>query len=476
MKHTKSKAIVALMLLVWAATLCACQKSPEQAAVISKNDGAFEAGITQSASETHAPDATQPVMASNEFYSTDRSVLYTLDLDLSVRASDMPAVKVAPHYLTGEDAKRVAGVLFGGIQGYESPPLLDPQYSKADIRECIARWSPYTSGEGVRELYGEEDEFIMELVKAKIEDLNLLYDSVPDEIVHEPCKWEFQNEVYYTYAKEKADTRQDDAYNDTIMAEYKMNGIAYTYEIETRDKSDFKLNVIFARLNSGHSPMSIDETLYRTWLCRTDKPTEEQIAAVRAKAQDMLDQMGLGEWAVDQCYVECSGDTVPLYIVHVNAVPVLNGVPAAPQPQITNLSSDSIYASNYYMSEVLFQFSANGELVYFRLSSPIDVEEVVNENVAVMSIEELLEIAVNHLKLSDSQAYAYFPTSLAGEKLEYTVNLCDFSYGLLRVRVPETDASYYYVPGVMLEGYVEIAGKESGNTYYLSETAKPLVR
>lgn len=476
MKKTKMRAIVLILMLVCMTQICACQQKPEREVITSKNDGAFDIGILRSADEEHIPNATQEVLISDNFYSTDGSVHFVFDLDINVRASNMPVVQVTPHALSVEDGKRVAEVLFGDIQGYERTPSLAPQYSKAEIQECIARWAPYTSNDGVKALYGIEDDFTVEVVKKKIEALTLLSDSVPDHRAQVPCKWEFQKEAYYMYSAEDAPSAESYLDNDAIMATFELNEISYSYDVVTRDKNDYKLNVVSAFLNAGDSPLSIDEAIYKAQLCRTHKPTQEEIRAVKAKAQDMLERMNLGEWSIDQCYVNTTGDFIQEYTIHVNAVPVFNGVPAARQPQLTDLKSETVYASNYYITETSFIFSANGDLVSFRMTSPVDIKNVINENVAVMEMEELMEITKNHLKHSDFEAYDLrIPGMYAAEELAYTVNLCNFYYGLLRVKVPNTDESYYYVPGMMLEGIVEITGKDSGELYYMSEAPQAVL-
>lgn len=44
--------------------------------------------------------------------------------------------------------------------------------------------------------------------------------------------------------------------------------------------------------------------MFRAWLCRTEEPTDEQIAAVKEKAEAMLAQMQLGKWLmVKTCFM-----------------------------------------------------------------------------------------------------------------------------------------------------------------------------
>lgn len=98
--------------LVMALMLCGCQKSPDSGAVISRNDGAFDANVIVSAGQHHDPEATQAARYSNRFSTTDGSVEFRFAIDESVTAADMPVLEAVPHFLTVDDARRVGQVLF----------------------------------------------------------------------------------------------------------------------------------------------------------------------------------------------------------------------------------------------------------------------------------------------------------------------------------------------------------------------------
>lgn len=264
--------------------------------------------------------------------------------------------------------------------------------------------------------------------------------------------------------------------NDAIMAVCEVNGIRYRYEAVTRNMGDYKLNMISAYFDSSRSPMSIDENIYRATLTRSSAPTDDQIAAVTSKAMDMLRSMELGEWQIDQCNVRALGENIVEYAICIDAVPVINGIPAVHQPQLTGLTSSGAYSSNYYMTEASFEFSTNGDLLKFTMYSPIDVKQVINENVPTISVDDLLEKAKQHLSLSDSNHYGLQNVyGVLKEPLDTSVIIGNIRYGLLREKVPETDDSYYYLPGIVLYGVVENVGTETQYLYYQSDEPYPIV-
>ena len=64
-----------------------------------------------------------------------------------------------------------------------------------------------------------------------------------------------------------------------------------------------------------------------------------------------------------------------------------------------------------------------------------------------------------------SDYYAYDSLQFLAQKSEdyiCLVNICDTDYGLTRVKVPDADESYYYVPAIFFYGNVQYQGKETG--------------
>ena len=266
-------------------------------------------------------------------------------------------------------------------------------------------------------------------------------------------------------------------YNDAINVVTCVDGIRYAVDYSSRNKDDYKLNQVYAYLSDAWSPQWLDVDIMTAELTRTEKPTEEQMEAAAEKAQKLLDEMGLGQWQVDQCYLETLyKDDVPEYRIFVTAVPLIEGISAIRRPQLENIKSKNAYASNYYLTDARLVFSAEGKLVDFALYSPIDVKEVLNDNVATMTMDELVQRAKDHLTLSDKEAYGLAGEWLdlaehgAGEDFVCKIELCEMEYGMFRVKVPNTDESYYYVPGAMFYATIDYCGNESGEIYASSGT------
>lgn len=454
--------------------LTACAANPTQPVVVSKNDGSFDTNVIQPAAEDPAVGSAEPVVYTDEFTSTDKSVTFTYNINYQLPAMDNPVVEVVPHFLTAEDAKRVATALLEDADWYEGQILTAPEYTKEEILEKINRWSQYTNTELVSELYARESEYtdsVINTVKGFIERYSDLYESAPSG-APKACEWTFKKLSHYFDPPEALAGKDLSDDDDAIQAVAKVGDLEYSYRVWTRNQSDYKINTISISLGGEFSPHGIDSAIYQARLCRTEKPTEENVAAAVTKAEKMLAGMDLGQWKVDTSSVLTTfyGD-IPEYMINVTAVPVFNGAPAVREPQIQNVKSDVPYASHYFLADVYFQFSANADLVSFHMDAPVDIKEVVNENVAAKSLDELMELAKNHLTLSDCYEYGLSAENIDGalenygENLNCHVDLSQMEYGLLRVKVPNTDDSYYYVPGIVLSGSVDYLGSKTGTVY-----------
>lgn len=474
------KRVLILMLFVFLlVTMCGCQSSPERASVTSKNDGAFDTNVVQSAKETPNGESSYVVTSVDEFYSTDGTVKFQMNINEEVISAKMPVVEVSPHYLTEDDAKRVAEVLFPECVFYESRPDFEFQLSKQEIREYTERWTEYLNIENLITLYGEDKSGISEsdiiyALKKSIEQLNADY-PLADETYDELCKWTFQPDSLYSYTPQSLVGEDLSNDNEKISADVNLNGIPYRLCFSKRNQPDFKLNYIYAFPYTYISPVGIDSAIYRAILCRTEEPTQERIEQIKESAQKMLDQMNLGTWEIDECklYSNEIGSATE-YIIEMSAVPTFNGIPAIRRPQLANLKSETSFASNYYLTDATFRFSSEGKLLLFEMYSTIDISHVINENVATIPIESLLEKARDQLSLSDYNYYGVSGDLLeqlqkqAKEDFECNVEICKLEYGMLRVKAPDTDERYYYVPGIVLSGTVDYFGKKTGTLYEAS--------
>lgn len=454
-------ALIFFICIVANLVLCGCQNSP---------DNVLDAGGICKGTDYDIDEKNEHRV----IYSTDGNVkiqFLTDELNTPTQAS---RIEINPHYLTEKEIQQVASLLFGDVHFYNARMSSNVEYSKNEILERINRWSQFTNKDSILDLYGENNERLIEKIKNRIELYNKMYDLAPEEETRKLTDWCYKKESYFY--NEETDNVQDLASeNDTIMLEIESDQVQYIFHAAKRDQWDYKLNNISVYLNPKGSPSQLDSRIFQSRLCRTDRPGDKEIHAIKEYTEELLDQMNLGSWKIDRCYVveQYYGNT-PEYIIRISAVPVLEGTPALRHPQLQNLKSDDVYASNYYLTDVYFEFSANGDLVSFRLSSPIDITNI--ENTEVMGKDVILDRASELLRLVD--VHTYDTMGIADniqEKVACVINITEMDYGLTRIKVPDVDDRYYYVPSVAFNGDVIYYGTESGDIYFESDNTVPLL-
>lgn len=439
----------------------ACQYSPRTDVITSKNDGSFDVNSAITSNEHHEADSTLQFDYVDEFLSTDGNVEFRVNICTTISNADMPIVEVSPHYLSEAECKKIAEIVLGDAVFYEKDQVL----SKEEIRQCLERWIPYTDRDRMRELLPLIDagtvDWRINLLKRSINAYTEAYETAPIDNPHKLCEWIFRQDSFYSPIL--AEERNENTYeeNQSIQAVAYVNEIPYYYYATIRDSEDFKLSSVY--IYPTEYALG-DKAIYIAELCRTEKPNDDQIERIKMKANDMLKRMDVGEWEVDECYIESTERNE--YIIHVSAVPKMQNVSVLRVPQLNNLNSKAVFASNYYLTDVHFRFAPNGDLLYFELQSPVDIKHIVNDNVAVHPISELLESAKNILSHSDMYAYDFNAiVDLCKEQqivLGCKVEINGLEYNLIRVKKPNTDTSYYYLPGIILSGSIEFYNKATG--------------
>lgn len=398
---------------------------------------------------------------------------FNISIDEEINGEPVPMLEVTPYFLTEEDVKQVAHILFPDGEFYEAEPALEQNYSSEELQEKIDRWSYYTTEETLRELIEyrpNQPEYLRSIaqnVHNFVDKYSEMLESAPSENPHELCDWTFKKDSVYSLTKAELATKDTSNDNDNIVAVIKVGDVRYQFRASTRNKDDFLISNISAYLYDGIGPDMIDERIFRAWLCKTDEPTDEQIVAVRTKAEAMLAEMELGEWLVDECFVEKEViNEYTYYSIHVNAVPVLNGTPALRKAQLTNLQSEESDAARYYYTDAQFEFSANGDLVSFELKSPIEIQREVTTNNTALEIEKQFETAKAYLSQRDFHFYSMgFRFDHLGETVKCIVDVNGLEYNLTRINGENPLESYFYVPGIKLIGNVRYYGAESGRIY-----------
>lgn len=486
--------VVVVCVVVCIAVLAACAVNPE------KREDA----------EISAPEQTLPVVTApaeplpaetepesgtvyqEEFQSEDGTVRFRMDLRSDDTLPALPIVEVVPHYLSEEDVKQAAHAIFGeDAKFYESEPTMtkNRKLSQSEILAVLDRYAPYTNEYALAEHEGltedqmteEEMEYLGQIaasVEAFLQEYTEKLETAPVENPRPDCQWTYQKESYYFYDRNDPAMQSQNLSKDenAIEARVTVDGIPYKFCAYTYNGS-YKSNWIVTYIDDYDDPgYSLGESVLRAQLCRTAEPTQEQVDAIRVKAETMLANMGLGQWMIDRCYVSAAGirgETAMEYRICVDAVPLLNGVPAV-RRGVTDDDSD-----NYAMTDVNFEFAPGGELISMWLFAPLEIRDVSSESTSFMDMGALLETAKTYWKGTNSHDYGWSDIidyiHPEGAEVICNVEITQVSYALSRVRVPGTEATYRYVPSLCLMGTADYRDAGNGTVYYSSEASRNIL-
>ncbi len=467
------KRILALVLALAALLLTACQANPTQNAVTRKDHQAF-LNRAQQTGTTPAEGAAEQVKYHDQFTSTDGSITFNLNIDQELLHKTAPVVEVVPHFLSGEEVRQIAQAVLPDASFYEYVPG-EQRYSRAELQDQIALWSPYATEEGFRELEGsnysdrdkEYNQMVLTGIQRQLQKWSDAVETAPLKNPNPVCEWIFKPESdYFDDGSSEGTT--------TIRASVENGSLRYTFDALHRDEYDYRLNNL--NFNIGRWGAD-DKELYYAKLLRTGKPTQQQIDAARDKAQTILDRLnalGMDQWQIANVVVNTLGSgKYAEYTIRIEAVLVFNGVPALNGQLSSRTVDEGTYAPVYYRTGLYIDFSANGDLIFFAIESPLTVRQTLNDNVLTMTTDELLEKALNQLKLSDiGNGYGLPSAKMISdyetykkEKLTCTIDLTSIHYDLSlgRIKAPGDDDTYYYVPFFTLNGTVNYYGADSGN-------------
>ena len=462
--------------------LCGCQAAPEKDIVVNKDVENFEKLIRQQAD---GPVESVEISRHNTFRSMDGKMEIIWDVDTTVEQDAYPVIEVSPQELTEEKVKHVSEVLFPGCTFYDYGHENDRNtlYAKGYYQKLIDRLLPYTDREAYKEMYGSLDG--MKGLLDEIEEMTEYMETAPALPQLPVCDWKYKHPGDYLFAPADPQDQLLMAATDTGEAEYFFQA-AHGY------KQLHYFNNLLVKLQSGCS--YADLILYAQY-CRTDPPTQAQIDQAKEKGQALLDELGLGSWRVTKTDIleeridswrvtntdilEGKIGHDPEYQIELEARPLLNEY-VGDSVQTRSGGGTDEFSPSYPISRALIDFSADGHLIWLSVASPINLEEVVNQNVRTLPFDTLCEKIETQLafwepSVPDQQAIDYVEKNYH-EELAGRLKITGLRYGLGRVRVPNKKAHYYYLPVLVAEGTVEYYGEESGYVYIPAlETASELV-
>lgn len=227
-----------LSVLVTLIVSCGCQAAPGTAEVASKNDGIFEAALSNIQEADYGAQEEQVYSYTDSFTNSEGSITCTIQLENVSIKTVMPVIQVTPHSISSEDAETIARIFFWDANIYEYSETMSKRELEAKIlsvKQLLA------DPERLQENFGTDEELIRavtEQYENMLAEYECQHEAAPDIVDALLCQWEFHPQSYY-YDQTTLDTTAEEyaSYNKTqyITAETVVNGIPYIYEVCNRD-------------------------------------------------------------------------------------------------------------------------------------------------------------------------------------------------------------------------------------------------
>ena len=443
MKKLAAAALLGAILL----TLCGCQSTPETGAVISKNDGAFEAALEgEGTAPAPAAETTPaPKMYEDTFTGAAENIRFHVAVAEPDRPAALPVLQVRPRELTPELAESIARAMFGDADIYE----YTSQFSKAeieqailDVKQALFDWEGRVASEGVDQ---EDQDLIRADYNDRIARLEAEYETAPETVEQELCRWEYYPENHYRTGAD-ASIREDNGHR-TIQCLAQVDGTTYKYEAMSRLGEDYKVQ----RISVGGDDRGIttDADIAAAQQAAQQERAEAAEAdmdAVRARALELVRSLDIGQWAVASDEAVTGSDYAePSDLVILT--PVYNGVPLTFHSGGFNPKSSDAYATTYGYEYIKFDVSElSDESAFgfdgFTYECMHQVVGTVNENVETLPFDRILEIAEAQMKMMGEDKLLMGSEGIGSVMAEVT----KVELGLSRIRMKDNATDYYLTP------------------------------
>lgn len=417
-----------------------CAKNPKDDIVVNKNEAILDKVIHEtndSTLEQYYPDSYK-----EEFLLKSEKIKVVVDASINASKNKLPVVRVKPHAISIEEAKRWADILFEGKPAYEPEPM-----TKAQIEKRILELKNYLNDKDeLVKVYGDDAnvDIAVDILENQIYNYKKKYETAPEHNVHKPCEWKFHSYEYYSEFTLPSEgepgyeglekTQQLIAVSDTL------NNHTGMITVTNRDEDDYRLNTLWFNYEDSLEDLPYYEI------------TEHEAKMLGEKLRKDL---GLSDWNLYNLAKQNTNDKNSYELLYT---PSYEGATSFPGPLI-DLKSEDIYAANYYYSSLTIGIE-NGIITYVELISPMDIVKIENKNPMLMNFEEIYENFKNHLKASLTRDSFIDPKNPEANDAKLEVKITSIDQGLFRIKEKDNRDDYLVVPVWTFNGKILVDGVE----------------
>ena len=450
------KKIISLLLGCAALWLCACG-SQEQPAEIPAAGGNIEAA-----------------RAVNAEFTTGGGLIKISIHDDSADAipAVMPVLRVRPKAITSDMARQMAKGLFGDAELFE----YSEELSRAEIADMIAVYEYAVTDESIKADYGADtpQSQIESVRDARLEILEYYrnaYAMALEDVMPVPCEWKFWPLEHY--AVHGFDyTGSDQYYTDAfpagmsvdLRAVTEVSGVPYEFWVNNNEQKDFRnhsLSVFTLMPEELLSGCSSEERQVRTreWyismgLYSAAAADESALDAACARAVELAEKMGLGEWRFSAAAVDRAESTDEGWQIEVTGAPIYEGY---------HVNWQSTAGQDCYPESLTIRMANSGALIDLQYTSPMEIVEAAEQSAVLKTREDMYPLAMQTMRELNCETLipSYTSEKEWWDAIGAVITEVRLDIDSVRVgytRVPCDGGDFLLVPSLSFPGRLSVTG------------------
>lgn len=446
----KYAAKVFTIIFINALLVSGCRQSPEEDIVVNKNEGTMEK-IIQQGKASDKENLNIPETYTDSFALDADEIKVNVDAKVHPVDTPLPVVRVKPHVITAEEAKKWAEVLFEGKTAYEPHTM-----TKQEVEEKILWYKQRISDkEALAADVGEENvQSTIESYEENIADFEKAYESAPDAELRQECRWEFHPMGYYNEIGYDGGM-DEEGLNKTqqlVAVTDDLNGHTGQIIVSNRDEEDYRLNLMAFYYLDEHE---MNDIPYK-------KISAEEAVSI---ADKVLEKLGIEGWVLyssDNNSNEDEGKDSHMLIY----TPAYGDVPVIQGPGV-DVKSEDIYASNYYYSSLRIDIY-NGIIYGVEWISPLEEVKTESSDVETLPFEKVCEAFRNQMKSKYTRDKVIDPAdpTFQNKEADIEVNITHITQGLFRIKEKDNKEEFLIVPVWCFTGEVMVNGDNWGESEF----------
>lgn len=394
------KRIIALLFTA-VVLLTACQPTPDETVVIGKNNNNLNSII----GSTPAPTIkTEDIQEKETWQEELNGKNVTININAEIlfpNAAQIPVVEVAPQYFTEEDAQKAITVFFKDCEVYDKP-VYTKEVIEAQIVTLKKELTDIQNGtiEGDIDDIKKQIEYYTELLKTAHSE-----DDVPQTLNHLSFKEQNEREVINV-----STNIGDDRTPSELMV--------------IRDKDSYESALYFS---------NFPDNLSRT--STTENNMEMTVDQAIDLAQSTMSNLGITDMILSEANTIGSKQEQAYELSFYKSINGIRISDYQTHMMIEPEEGESVYAP-FLKPEIATIYINDSGVLEFYCTNPLEIGEIINENVRVMSFDEIKNI------FKDQVFYNYY----ADEDYPITINVNRIDFGYFIQSVKDQDGIFRAIP------------------------------